>query len=555
LQVLSKSSKEGIEMAESILTAGARGPEMDQLVHLALAFKAVCGSDCVNVSQRDIAGNGSDVLPQVQKLIDRISGSGGGKIYFPAGLYGFRGSLQLRKDVKLIGDGEKTILRQLAPNKPLVVVDNASFTVVSDLTIDQSSVTHTAGQSSHGVRIAGSNHVILKNLTINAALSSDGQQRGDGIYIRDAGTNGGSTAFVVIYNVSVSNASRNGIAIVGGQNVWIENVRLGSFSGNANASLDLEPEANDTVQKVTVLDLTVQDEIVQLFTNFGYVHDILLKRVQAPTTRITFSGNVHNVLVENAKLAGLNMESGHPNGAKPREIYVKNTVVSNGNTPQLVYLDGQSVTFDGCELVGGIGAAIRDAGMTERVTIRNSVIRGSAGNGIAAYYPEKVEIENCRILNHQADGIHLGTFRSKIKQISITDGCIIQSNGRNGILLDAPLAQVEVSGNTITGNKSNGLMVTNCLAAAIKTNMITNNLKGILVSDYDGKRSIDHVVIQSNQVYNPGSVQTYGIAIIDGPGYLNNVIVTNNRVYGHLKANIEVSPTIPSQIVSGNQMT
>jgi parallel beta-helix repeat protein len=405
------------------------------------------------------------------------------------------------------------------------------------------------------VFITGSYRIGLKGLTLLGPFEQNGNERGDGIYIRHSKSVGDSK-MIVIMDCTSEGASRNGISMVGAENVWIENVVLKNFSGAINAALDLEPEAGDTVKMVTVKNLTVSGENVNLYTHEGTVTDVLLQNIKLPNDKFVLEGNVSNVQIESSEASMLSMEAASTDIGEPRSVVVRNSVFAAGSNPQAVFLAGESVTFEQCEFIGGTKAAVRDTGTSESITIRNSVIRGSAADGVIIYKPKRIELSGNKVYDNARDGLQLGNKNSPILTASITGGNEVYNNGRNGMLVEMPKANIVITGAVISGNKENGIFLTGSLSASIASNTISSNKKGIFVSDYDTARSITNVTIIDNTITNPGGTQQYGIHIVKGSGVMTNVQVWNNTVTGSLTQNMLITPKAAVSAVqaAGNQL-
>jgi len=544
-----------ISAADADPAIGARGAGFDSFKQSVInyAFTGCAGINCVDVRDRGIIADGRDVLNSLQRIVDELGSRGGGTIYLPQGLYGINGSLDLKNKVTLVGDGSATILRQRKQGSALLMLHNVSDVMIANMTIDQAAIVHQVGQSNHGVFLSGVSRVGLKGLTLKGPFQDNGNQRGDGIYMRHSAELGNSR-IVVVLDCTIEGASRNGIALVGAEHIWLENISMSNFSGNPNAGLDLEPEAGDTVKLVTVKNMSIIGEEINLYTHQGRVFDILLDHIWIPDNRIFIEGNIRFVQLQNSTATGLTMVGADSDLGKPRAITVLETTFVNMNNSETVYLAGESVTFDSCLFVGGTVAAVRDTGSTDRVIIRNSTIRGSKGDGISIYRPARIELVGNKVYNNARDGMLLGVRTSPVTSVVLSGNNEIYGNGRDGIRMEVPQASVSITGANIHHNEQNGLFLTGAASANIRGNTFDSNKRGIFVSDYDVTRIIRNVSIIGNTVTNTDKTQAYGIYVNDGPGVMENIVVRNNTISGSSSENLFIKPPLPNPniVADGN---
>jgi hypothetical protein len=529
---------------------GARGDTINTFKQMLSAYTYSATEKGINVKERGVASDGSGVLPEIQKLVDELGAKGGGTLYFPAGTYGINGDINIRSNVKLVGSGSSTtILVQKKANSALIRLDDISNTIISDMTIDQTKVVHTAGQSNHGIYAKGVNKLGIKNVLLKGPFQQSGNERGDGIYIRHSSASGDSQN-VVMFNVVSEGASRNGISMVGAENVWLENITLHKFSGNINAALDLEPEAGDSVKMVTVNGLNASGENINLYTHQGTVSDILFQNVSLPKNQFYMEGNVSNVVIDASEASMMSMNGAKTDLGVPRSVFVKNSSFKAlPSSSQAVYLKGGSVTFDNTEFVGGTKAAVHDVGTSGTVTIRGSIVRDSQAQGILAYKAESLQLSDNKIYNNAKNGLMLGNRKSAMKSVVLSGKNQIYNNGASGLRIELPAGSVDLTGAVVTGNREEGIFLISCKSAVIGSNSIgSNGGRGILLSDYDTSRTITNVVIKDNMINNEKGTQQYGIQVTDGPGVLKNVQITGNKIVGSLKQNLLIGPkaAIPS---------
>ncbi len=525
--------------------AGAGGKALDAWKNTVSSFNATCGKGCLNTAKVGIAKDGRDVLARVQKLVNQLHAKGGGTLYFPKGKYGFRGSLELHSNVHIIGAGAGTEWIQLKSNVPLIIADSVSNVILSSLILNQTQVKHTNGQSNHGIRINDSFRIGLVDVQIKGPLWNGGE-RGDGLYIKESSA--GRTHEIVVLNVSVEQASRNGIAIVGGSDLYFSQIRISALSGQTNAAFDIEPSRGETVRRLTVDGMRVEADDLQVYSLYGLAEDIVLRDVAITRGEFILSGNTNKVLVDRGNSLGLTTHGDDDDVRGSRDIYVRGTKFENTTASQLAFLDGESITFDACIFFGGTKAAIRDVGTTDRITVKNSTVSGSTGDGIYVYIAPIVELVNNQVYENARHGIVIGNRKSTTDKVIVSGRNVIQDNGGDGIQLNVPQGLIDFSGALIQRNGDSGFELSSCQGARVVDNEIYNNERGLLLADYDKYRVIRSVDITGNVITNrPESAniieQQYGIRLINGPGTMENINITDNEVSDNLVKDIQVEPS------------
>ena len=207
----------------------------------------------VRASAYGAVGDGvSDDTAAIQKAIDAVSAAGGGIVDIPAGHYRINTLYQTGKSYEKAGLVLKSnIIVRINDNAVLEAIPNGersyqmfSITHVDNVHIiggtligDRDHHTSSIGETGYGVRITDASNVVIENLHA-------GEFWGDGLFLGEDSKN------ITIYNVVCDHNRRQGMSIVGGQNVKILNSKFNHSDGTPPKSgLDIEPEGDLPVVK------------------------------------------------------------------------------------------------------------------------------------------------------------------------------------------------------------------------------------------------------------------------------------------------------------------
>lgn len=167
----------------------------------------------------------SDDTAAIQKAIDAVSAAGGGIVDIPAGNYRINTLYQTGKSYEKAGLVLKSnIIVRIDDSAVLEAIPNGersyqmfSITHVDNVHIiggtligDRDHHTSSIGETGYGVRITDATNVVIENLHA-------GEFWGDGLFLGEDSKN------ITIYNVVCDHNRRQGMSIVGGQNVKILN--------------------------------------------------------------------------------------------------------------------------------------------------------------------------------------------------------------------------------------------------------------------------------------------------------------------------------------------
>ena len=194
----------------------------------------------------------SDDTAAIQKAIDAVSAAGGGIVDIPAGNYRINTLYQTGKSYEKAGLVLKSnIIVRIDDSAVLEAIPNGersyqmfSITHVDNVHIiggtligDRDHHTSNIGETGYGVRITDATNVVIENLHA-------GEFWGDGLFLGEDSKN------ITIYNVVCDHNRRQGMSIVGGQNVKILNSKFNHSDGTPPKSgIDIEPEGDLPVVK------------------------------------------------------------------------------------------------------------------------------------------------------------------------------------------------------------------------------------------------------------------------------------------------------------------
>ena len=194
----------------------------------------------------------SDDTAAIQKAIDAVSAAGGGIVDIPAGNYRINTLYQTGKSYEKAGLVLKSnIIVRINDSAVLEAIPNGersyqmfSITHVDNVHIiggtligDRDHHTSSIGETGYGVRITDATNVVIENLHASEFW-------GDGLFLGEDSKN------ITIYNVVCDHNRRQGMSIVGGQNVKILNSKFNHSDGTPPKSgIDIEPEGDLPVVK------------------------------------------------------------------------------------------------------------------------------------------------------------------------------------------------------------------------------------------------------------------------------------------------------------------
>ncbi len=241
---------------------------------------ASTGGPIVVVPASIDATGSRDVAAALQAVID--GAPDGTTVELPAGarfLLGATLHLDGRNGLVLDGNGASLVTRPATgAGRPVLGISGSTATTIRDLDLVGAStapgVYQPAREHDHGIAIVGSKNTTLSGLTVERTI-------GDCVYVADrAGTWSDGVRLV---DSRCSGPGRNGVAVVGGQNIDVERT---TFSNIGYHVLDLEPNQGPPLEGAA--DVRFADNTVNAPVS-GYV---VAADGWGPIDRVTVTGNV-----------------------------------------------------------------------------------------------------------------------------------------------------------------------------------------------------------------------------------------------------------------------
>ena len=243
----------------------------------------------------------SDDTAAIQRAIDAVSAAGGGIVDIPAGNYMINTLYQTGNSYEKAGLVLKSnIIVRIASGATLYAIPNGeksyqmfSITHVDNVHIiggrligDRDNHIGNLGQTGYGVRITDATNVVIEDLYA-------GEFWGDGVFLGENSKN------ITIYKVICDHNRRQGMSIVGGQNVKILESEFKHSDGTPPKSgIDIEPEGDYPIAK----DIEIRGCLFEGNTTGFVVSNQYANSVAA---NITFADNTVRDNIYGVNLVGL----------------------------------------------------------------------------------------------------------------------------------------------------------------------------------------------------------------------------------------------------------
>ena len=174
---------------------------------------------------------------------------------------------------------------------------------------DRFAHTGTEGEWGMGIRFHGATNSSVRGITIKDCW-------GDCIYV------GGNSKNVLIENCILDHGRRQGISVTKADNVTIRNCNISNVSGtNPQYAIDLEPNANDTVDHILIENVEAVD------CEGGFLATVGKKNVQGK--------RIGEVTIRNCKL---NIKNRHPIRMKNSEdVSIEDCTINTTNEKAAIY--------------------------------------------------------------------------------------------------------------------------------------------------------------------------------------------------------------------------
>ena len=262
----------------------------------------------------------SDDTEAIQRAIDAVSAVGGGIVDIPAGNYMINTLYQTGNSYEKAGLVLKSnIIVRIASGATLYAIPNGeksyqmfSITHVDNVHIiggrligDRDNHIGNLGQTGYGVRITDSTNVVIEDLYA-------GEFWGDGVFLGENSKN------ITIYRVVCDHNRRQGMSIVGGQNVKILESEFKRSDGTPpKAGIDIEPEGDYPIAKdIEVRGCLFEGNATGFVVSNQYANSV--------AANITFADNTVRDNISGVVLVGL--KGGLVTGNK---VYNDQTITKN----------------------------------------------------------------------------------------------------------------------------------------------------------------------------------------------------------------------------------
>ena len=262
----------------------------------------------------------SDDTAAIQRAIDAVSAAGGGIVDIPAGNYMINTLYQTGNSYEKAGLVLKSnIIVRIASGATLYAIPNGeksyqmfSITHVDNVHIiggrligDRDNHIGNLGQTGYGVRITDATNVVIEDLYA-------GEFWGDGVFLGENSKN------ITIYKVICDHNRRQGMSIVGGQNVKILESEFKRSDGTPPKSgIDIEPEGDYPIAKdIEVRGCLFEGNATGFVVSNQYANSV--------AANITFADNTVRDNISGVVLVGL--KGGLVTGNK---VYNDQTITKN----------------------------------------------------------------------------------------------------------------------------------------------------------------------------------------------------------------------------------
>jgi len=383
-------------------------------------------TDEMNVKQFGAKGDGiTDDTDSIQLAFNTCK-----NIIINNGTYMVDASVSVKpnsnSNIKLINATLKALPNNL-DNYEVMLISNKENVNISGGIISGERTEHTGETGEWGMCVSIRNQ--SKNITLTNMKLIDGW--GDGLYVAN-GIN------VKAKNIIIDNNRRNGISLINGDYIVIEECEIINTNGKLpECGIDLEPNQNDTLTNVTIKNCYIHDN-KQGITCYNAYYQTLPNAIN----NVNIINNIFDDHTsEDIKLENVNNEN------------IINNIINNGtigirmiNTSNIIVKNNQINQTDG----SGITLAT-----CNKIIINNNIINGfgdSNDAGIIATNSKICDINNNIIHDGQTTGILIqGTTNEKSELITISYNKIYNCNLKQASYYDMQL-KLNVERCVVTNN-------------------------------------------------------------------------------------------------------
>lgn len=333
---------------------------------ICLLYFSVCNADArdkcagsptssvvINVKNTGAKGNGkADDTAAIQAAVNQVSGTGG-TVLVPDGTYMINAitSILLESDLTL-RMSEGAVLSALPNGKAnysIITIKGASNVNVIGGTLIGERDKHfgKSGEWGMGITLLTATNIVIDGVTVKNSW-------GDGFYIGDFSKN------VVFCSVIADNNRRQGMSIVSVDGMVVRDSIFKNTAGTApQAGIDIEPDDNDTVNNVKILNSKFMD-------NKGLgIHITVPRDIHGIINNIIIDGNT----ISGNQVGGIGVYNtfGHK--------VINNVVRDNKGFGIFLNRGTKQNTITGNRLLGKMG--IRDEG--GNVVLNNDIVLDISG--------------------------------------------------------------------------------------------------------------------------------------------------------------------------------
>jgi uncharacterized repeat protein (TIGR02543 family) len=317
----------------------------------------------LDVKSKGAKGDGvTDDTAALQAAVDQVAGTGG-TVFVPDGTYLINAITHLKlksnMNLSLSAGAVLKAIPNSSDNYAVVQLTGISNVTITGGTVQGERDQHmgTTGQWGHAFSVLGSDHV-----TITGTTSRDCW--GDGFYIGANGT--AQCTNIQLTNLTGDNNRRDGLSIIHADNVVVDNCVFKNSHGQApEAGIDIEPNANNTVNNVTIKNsdiLNNGESGITLYKAPGYTNSFI--------TNVTITGNTVD---SNGFLPGIFVIT------PVATIITNNTVTNNNSYGVSLYVStGSTVTGNTISGNSKYGVVLA-AGASNCTVTGNTITNNTAG--------------------------------------------------------------------------------------------------------------------------------------------------------------------------------
>lgn len=186
------------------------------------------------------------------KLAAAMTAAAGKVLYFPKGTY-LTGRLLPDSNTVIMCDPGVTIRKKNGGTQVMKIADKQNVHILGNgCTFDGQ--THADATSGDTLNISDSQYCTVQNVHVLGA----GTNGSDCIYIGSDG-NDEPCEHILIFGGSCKNAKRNGISVVAGKHVIIDNVEISGTTLNPGAGIDVEANVYDMLADVEIRNCSIHN--------------------------------------------------------------------------------------------------------------------------------------------------------------------------------------------------------------------------------------------------------------------------------------------------------